>query len=112
MTKAIEPIAKALGFPEVHWHALRHGNNSAMLNSGIDPAVRMKRVGHLREKTNLIYSHPDMVLQKAASDAIWQRTQVAKRELERKKKEEGKASLSLLSVTLFVTPNQGASVNT
>jgi len=33
MTKTIKPIAKTLGFPEVHWHALRHWNNSAMLNS-------------------------------------------------------------------------------
>ena len=108
MTKTIKPIAKASGFPEVHWHALRHWNNSAMLNSGIDPAVRMKRVGHGSERTNLIYSHPEMALQKAASDAIWQRTQAAKLGVERIKKEEAeKASLSLLSVTLSVTPNQG-----
>jgi len=79
-----------------------------MLNSGIDPAVRMKRVGHGSERTNLIYSHPEMALQKAASDAIWQRTQAAKLGVERIKKEEAeKASLSLLSVTLSVTPNQG-----
>ena len=108
MAKVIKPVAKRLGFPEVHWHALRHWNNSAMLNAGIDPAVRMKRVGHASVKTNMIYSHADTILQKAASDAIWQRLQAAKQELERKKKEEEKkASLSLLSVTLSVTPNQG-----
>ena len=46
----------------------------------------MKRVGHGSERTNLIYSHPEMALQKAASDAIWQRTQAAKLEVERTKK--------------------------
>jgi hypothetical protein len=53
-----------------------------------------------------------MALQKAASDAIWQRTQAAKKELERIKKEEAeKASLSLLPVTLSATPNQGVSAS-
>jgi len=108
MSKVIKPIAERLEFPEIHWHALRHWNNSAMLNSGIDPSVRMKRVGHSSVKTNLIYSHADLALQKAASDAIWQRLELAKQELERKKKEEEeKASLSPLSVTLSVTPNRG-----
>jgi integrase len=82
MRKVIKPIAKRLGFPEIHWHALRHWNNSAMLNSGIDPIVRMQRVGHSSVKTNLIYSHADLALQKAASDAIWKRLQAAKQELE------------------------------
>src|SRR5947207_5644305 len=52
MTKVIKPIAERLGFPAIHWHALRHWNNSAMLDSGIDPAVRMKRVGHSSVQTN------------------------------------------------------------
>lgn len=57
---------------------------------------------------NKFYNHAHMVLQKAASDAIWQRLQAAKQELERKEKEEDKkAPLSLLSGTLPVTPNQG-----
>jgi integrase len=103
MTKMIKPIAGRLGFPDIHWHALRHWNNSAMLNSGIDPAVRMKRVGHSSVKTNMIYSHADVALQKAASDAIWQRLQLAKQEVVRMKA-ESKAPLSLLSVTLTVTP--------
>ena len=63
-------------------------------------------------KTNLIYSHADLTLQKAASDAIWQRLESAKQELEKKKKEEEeKASLSFLTVTLSVTPNQAVSVS-
>ncbi len=112
MAKAIKPVAKALGFPAIHWHALRHWNNSAMLKSGIDPTVRMKRVGHATLKTNLIYSHPDLALQKAASDAIWQRLELAKQELDKRKKEGGsKASLSPLSVTLSVTPNQAVAVS-
>lgn len=106
MREVIKPIAERLGFPEIHWHALRHWNNSAMLNSGIDPTVRMKRVGHSSVRTNMIYSHADLALQKAASDAIWQRLQAAKQELERMKA-GSQAPLSLLSVTLSVTPNRG-----
>jgi integrase len=112
MAKAIKPVAKTLGFPAIHWHALRHWNNSAMLKSGIDPTVRMKRVGHATVRTNQIYSHPDLALQKAASDAIWQRLELAKQELDKRKKEEGsKAPLSSLSVTLSVTPNQAVAVS-
>jgi site-specific recombinase XerD len=107
MAKVIKPIAERLKFPDVHWHALRHWNNSAMLSAGIDPAVRMKRIGHSSVKTNMIYSYADMVLQKAAPHGIWQRLQAAKQELERKKKDELKAPLSLISVTLSVAPNQG-----
>ncbi len=105
MTKTIKPIAQSLGFPAIHWHALRHWNNSAMLTSGIDPAVRMKRVGHSSVKTNMIYSHADLALQKAASNAIWQRLQAAKPELE-SKKGESKDQLSPFSVT----PNQPLSL--
>jgi integrase len=111
MTEVIKPIAERLGFPEIHWHALRHWNNSAMLNSGIDPIVRMQRVGHSSVKTNLIYSHADLALQKAASDAIWQRLQAAKQELEKQKAGAQQAPLSPLSVTLTVTPNRGVPVS-
>jgi len=82
MKSVIKPIATKLGCPEIHWHALRHWNVSAMLNSGIDPAVRMKRVGHASVRTNLIYSHVDDSLQRAASEAIWQRAQLAKKQLQ------------------------------
>ena len=87
MTKVIKPIAAELGFPEIHWHALRHWNVSAMLNSGIDPAVRMKRVGHASGRTNLIYSHAEETLQRAASEAIWQRLQLARERLQHQKAE-------------------------
>jgi integrase len=100
MTKVIKPIATKLGCPEIHWHALRHWNVSAMLNSGIDPAVRMKRVGHASVRTNLIYSHVDDSLQRAASEAIWQRAQLAKKQLQQQQKTEPQAP-SLPSVTLL-----------
>ncbi len=58
-----------------------------MLNSGIDLAVRMKRVGHASVKTSLIYSHADDNLQKAASEAIWQRAQMATQRLQQQKAE-------------------------
>lgn len=85
MAKVIKPVAKKLGFGAIHWHVLRHWNNSAMLKSVIDPAVRMKRVGHATVRTNLIYSHPDLALQKAASDAIWQRLERVSQEMEKRK---------------------------
>jgi integrase len=100
MREVIKPIATRLGFPEIHWNALRHWNNSAMLNSGIDPAVRMKRVGHVSVRTNLIYSHADDTLQRAASEAIWQRLQLAKQRLQQQKAEPQtppSASVPLLS---------------
>jgi len=102
MRKVIKPIATKLGCPEIHWHALRHWNVSAMLNSGIDPAVRMKRVGHASVRTNLIYSHVDDSLQRAASEAIWQRAQLAKKQLQlqQQQKTESQAP-SLPSVTLL-----------
>jgi len=110
MRKVIKPIATKLGFPEIHWHALRHWNNSAMLNAGVDPAVRMKRVGHTNIRTNLIYSHSDLALQRSASDAVWQRLEAAKQELE-KQKAGSQTPPSRLTVTLSVTPNQGLPVS-
>ena len=110
MRKVIKPIAAKLGFPEIHWHALRHWNNSAMLNAGVDPAVRMKRVGHANIRTNLIYSHADLALQRSASDAVWQRLQAAKQELE-KRKAGSETPPPRLTVTLSVTPNQGLPVS-
>jgi hypothetical protein len=61
-------------------------------------------------KTNLIYSHPNLALQKAASDVIWNRLQAARQELETMKAGP-QAPRSPLSVTLTVTPNQGVPVS-
>jgi site-specific recombinase XerD len=46
MAKHIKPLALGLGIPELHWHALRHLNNSLMLNEGVDMKTRMDRLGH------------------------------------------------------------------
>jgi hypothetical protein len=54
----------------------------------------------------MVYSHADLALQKAPSDAIWQLLQAAKQELETMKA-GSQAPFSLLSVTLTVTPNRG-----
>ncbi len=69
MSKHIEPIAKALGIGGIHWHALRHLNNSVMLNEVVDVKTRMDRLGHVSENTNMIYSHIGDATQLAASDA-------------------------------------------
>jgi hypothetical protein len=70
----------------------------------------MKRAGYANIRTNLIYSHADLALQRSASDAVWQRLQAAKQELE-KQKAGPRTPPSRLTVTLPVMPNQGLSVS-
>lgn len=72
MRRYIRPLAEKLGLPRIHWHALRHLNNSLMLKKGVDAKTRMDRLGHVSERVNLIYSHVEDAAQRAASEAIWQ----------------------------------------
>ena len=111
MSKHIKPIAKALGIGRIHWHALRHLNNSVMLNEGVDVKTRMDRLGHVSENTNMIYSHVGDATQLAASAAIWQRLEVARKELEEKRKAESQTLPQLLSVTQTVTQEIPAPVS-
>jgi site-specific recombinase XerD len=111
MSKHIKPIAKALGIERIHWHALRHLNNSVMLNEGVDVKTRMDRLGHVSENTNMIYSHVGDATQLAASEAIWQRLEVARKELEEKRKAESQTLPQLLSVTQTVTQEIPAPVS-
>ena len=57
MSEHMKPLAHNLGIPELHWHALRHLNNSLMLNEGVDVKTRMDRLGHMQDRVNIIYSH-------------------------------------------------------
>ena len=78
MSKHIKPIARKLEIPELHWHALRHLNNSLMLeDEGVDVKTRMDRLGHTEDRVNMIYSHPGDEAQKAASKVIWQTLEAA-----------------------------------
>ncbi len=77
MSKYIKPLVRKLEIPELHWHALRHLNNSLMLNEGVDVKTRMDRLGHTEDRVNMIYSHPGDKAQKAASKAIWQKLETA-----------------------------------
>jgi site-specific recombinase XerD len=77
MRKAIKPIAAKLGFPEIHWHALRHLNNSLMLNEGVDVKTRMDRLEHMHDRVNIIYSHAGDQAQLEASEAVGQKLKTA-----------------------------------
>ena len=83
MSESIKPLARKLGIPELHWHALRHLNNSLMLNEGVDVKTRMDRLGHTHDRVNIIYSHAGDQAQKAASEAVWQTLKTAEAEYRR-----------------------------
>jgi len=77
MAEHIKPLAAELGLPDLHWHALRHLNNSLMLNEGVDMKTRMDRLGHTTDRVNIIYSHAGDQAQLAASEAVWQKLKAA-----------------------------------
>jgi integrase len=77
MSKHIKPLARKLGIPELHWHALRHLNNSLMLNEGVDANTRMDRPGHVHDRVNIIYSHAGDQAQLEASEEVWQKLKTA-----------------------------------
>ena len=83
MSKYIKPLAHELGIPELHLSALRHLNNSIMLNEGVDMKTRMDRLGHTHERVNIIYSHVGDQAQIAASEAVWQKLKTAESEYNR-----------------------------
>jgi len=88
MRNHVKPIAQALGIERVHWHAIRHLNNSIMLAAGVDVKTRMDRLGHVSENTNMIYSHVGDAAQLAASEAIWKRLEAARKEHRKRLSEE------------------------
>ncbi len=111
MSKHIKPIAESLGIMRVHWHALRHLNNSLMLNEGVDVATRMDRLGHVTDRVNLIYSHSGDAAQMAASGAIERRLEAARVCLEKERRAAPQAPSPLLTVTQTVTQNDGTRSN-
>ena len=81
MSRYVKPLASKAGTPELHWHALRHLNNSLILNEGVDVKTHMDRLGHTHDRVNIIYSHSGDQAQLAASEAVWQKLKTAESEI-------------------------------
>jgi integrase len=86
MSKYIKPLARKADIPELHCHALRHLNNSLMLNEGVDVKTRMDRLGHATDRVNIIYSHAGDQAQLAASEAVWQKLKTAESQIQQKQR--------------------------
>ena len=99
MSHHVKPLAEELGMQRIHWHALRHLNNSLMMNEGMDVATRMDRLGHVTDRVNLIYSHSGDEAQLAASEAIERRLEAARDTLEKRRQAGFQALSPLLTVT-------------
>jgi len=100
-----QAIAETLGIRRVHWHALRHLNNSLMLNEGVDVATRMDRLGHVTDRVNLIYSHSGDAAQLAASGAIERRLEAARVCLEKERRAAPQGPVSALNCDSNCDPN-------
>jgi integrase len=98
MTHHLRPVAQTLGIGGVHWHALRHLNNTIMMDENVDIATRKDRLGHTTDRVNLTYLHAGDRAQLAASEAIEKRLEAAQEEVQKR-----------LSVTQTVTQKQGVS---
>ncbi len=72
----------------------------------------MDRLGHVSEKTNLIYSHVGDVAQLAASTAIERCLEAPQKQLEEKRNGGLPAPSRLLTVTQIVTQKEVADVST
>ena len=103
MSQHVKPLAEELGMQRIHWHALRHLNNSLMMNEGMDVATRMDRLGHVTDRVNLIYSHSGDEARLAASEAIERRLEAARDTLEKRRQAGFQALSPLLNVTQTVT---------
>ena len=108
LVERIAPEAEKVGVSVSGWHAVRHMNNSIMLDSSVDIATRRERLGHTTDAVNLIYSHASNAIQAAASELIQKRLKEAEKkvaeEAQKQVVEAGhSAPSSPLSVTLSVT---------
>ena len=110
MSQHVKPLAEELGMQRIHWHALRHLNDSLMMNEGVDVATRMDRLGHVTDRVNLIYSHSGDEAQLAASEAIERRLEAARDTLEKGRRAGFQALSPLLTVTQTVTSALGCLV--
>jgi len=100
MKHHVTPAAQTLGIEGTHWHALRHLNNSIMLDESVDIATRKDRLGHASDEVNLIYSHAGDKAQLVASQAIKKRLEAVQEEVKQR-----------LTVTQTVTQQPAVSAN-
>ncbi len=100
MKHHVTPAAQKLGIEGTHWHALRHLNNTIMLDENVDIATRKDRLGHASDGVNLIYSHAGDKTQLAASQAIEKRLEAVQEEVKQR-----------LTVTQTVTQRPAVSAN-
>jgi integrase len=84
MKHHVTPAAQTLGIEGTHWHALRHLNNTIMLDENVDIATRKDRLGHASDGVNLIYSHAGDKAQLAASQAIEKRLEAVQEEVKQR----------------------------
>jgi integrase len=52
-----QAIREAAGFPDLHFHDLRHVFTSHISNAGLPPALSQQVVGHSDERTHRRYTH-------------------------------------------------------
>jgi integrase len=100
MKHHVTPVAQTLGIEGTHWLALRHLNNSIMVDESVDIATRKDRLGHASDDVNLIYSHAGDKAQLAASQAIEKRLEAVQEEVKQR-----------LTVTQTVTQRPAVSAN-
>ena len=107
MSQHIKPLDEELGIQRIQWHALRHLNNSLMMNEGVDVATRMDRLGHVTDRVDLIYSHSGDEAQSGGHRRRLREDWEAARDILEKKRQAGfHARSPLLTVTQTVTPNR------
>lgn len=65
------PLRDAAGFPNLHFHDLRHTHASQLLAAGVQVEIVSERLGHKSPRTTqMIYAHAMPNQQPAALDAL------------------------------------------
>jgi len=68
VSRALQEIARSIGFNGVRLHDLRHAHATILLQQGVHPKIVQERLGHSSVATTLdIYSHVTPGLQEAAA---------------------------------------------
>lgn len=57
-SRHLHPLLKRLGIPRAGWHAFRHAQATALVNSGANPKIAQAQLGHSDVRVTLeLYSH-------------------------------------------------------
>ena len=60
----------AIGYPELHFHDLRHTGNTWAASAGVSTKDLMARMGHDNERAALIYQHATSKAERTIADAL------------------------------------------